>query len=340
MITVRNGAAPRRARLAALGHHVPERVVTNADLERQVDTTDEWIVSRTGIRERRYAAADEASSDLAFVAGQDILARAGVDAADLDLVIVPTATPDHLFPSTAALVTHRLGAVNAAAYDLMAGCTGFLYGLAQGCAMVESGLARNALVVGAETLTRIMDHTDRATCVLFGDAAAGALLVGADADGCTGFLGFELGTDGGGGSLLVLPAGGSRMPPGQVLDDPRDAYLRMNGREVFKFASRVMEESVLRLLERLEMGVDEIDLLVAHQANQRIIEHALRRLDIPQERVFNNLERYGNTSSASIPLALCEARDLGRLRPGDMVLMVGFGAGLSWGSTVVRYEPT
>ena len=338
MISVRNGKRPR-ARLAAIGAHSPERVVTNDDLARVVDTSDEWIFERTGIRERRFAGPDEASSDLAVIAAERILADAGVPASEIDVLIVPTASPDHLFPATAALVADRIGAESAAAFDILAGCTGFIYGLAQGVALIESGIAGTVLVLGAETLSRLVDQTDRATCILCGDAAAGVLLVGADEDAVTGFLGFELGADGSGGPDLVLPAGGSRMPPLHGPYEPSEACLQMNGREVFRFASRVLVDSSSRLLEALEMSIDEIDLLVPHQANQRIIDHAIVRLGIPEERVFNNLARHGNTSSASIPLALAEARDAGMLSPGDLVLMVGFGAGLTWGSTVARYEP-
>ena len=339
MIGVRNGMR-RRARLAALGAQVPERVVTNEDMARRVDTTDEWIYSRTGIKERRFVAEGEAASDLAVGAARKILDEADLDPMDVDALIVPTASPDHLFPATAALVADRIGARRAAAFDILAGCTGFIYGLAQGVALIESGLARNALVVGAEALTRITDQDDRRTCILFGDAAAGALLTAAEEDEITGFLGFELGADGSGGPDLVVPAGGSRMPTHEGPYPAGDSCIQMNGREVFKFATRVMVDSCRALLEALEMGVDEIDMLIAHQANQRIIDHAIARLGIPREKTFNNLEHYGNTSSASIPLAMLEARDAGLLKPGDMMLLVGFGAGLTWGSTVMRFEPT
>jgi 3-oxoacyl-[acyl-carrier-protein] synthase-3 len=337
VISVRDGGTAR-ARLAALGAYAPERVVTNADLERQVDTSDEWIVSRTGIRERRFAAPDQASSDLAFLAAERILAAAGTPASDLDVVIVPTATPDHLFPATAALLADRLGARNAAAFDLLAACSGFVYGLAQATGLIEAGIARNVLVVGAEVLSRLTDQTDRATCVLFADGAGGALVTAGDPEETTGFLGFELGADGSGGHQLVVPAGGGRLPL-SASPSREDAFLHMKGPEVFRFATRVMVESTERLLGSLEMTIDEIDLVVAHQANSRIIEHAASRLGIPEDKLFNNLDRYGNTSSASIPMALAEARDAGRLRPGDMLLLVAFGGGLTWGSTVVRYEP-
>lgn len=337
MISVRNGR-PVRARLAALGAYVPERVVTNAEMERTVDTTDAWIVSRTGIRERRFAAPDQASSDLGVIAAERALAAAGVPAEAVDMVIVGTASPDHIFPSTAAIVAHRIGARNAAAYDLLAACSGFVYGLAQASALVESGIARTVLVVGAEALSRIVDQADRATCVLFGDGAGAAVVTAAGADEATGFVGFELGADGGGGDHLCVPAGGSRTPVAAAAD-PRDGYIHMNGPEVFRFATRIMVDSTERLLAAAALTIEDIDLVVAHQANSRIIDHAAERLGLSADRMWNNLERCGNTSSASIPLALTEARDAGRLLPGHLLLLVGFGGGLTWASTIVRYEP-
>ena len=337
MIGVRNGTRVR-ARLAAVGAHVPERVVTNAEMAAAVDTSDEWITTRTGIRERRFAGPDEASSDLGVTAAERILEDAGIGADELDMIITPTASPDHLFPSTAAIIGERIGARGAAAFDLSAACTGFIYGLAMATGMVETGLARHVLVVGAETLTRVTDQTDRATCVLFGDGAAGALISAAAEEEATGFLGFELGADGSGGPDLIIPAGGSRIP---ALSGPTraESCINMNGREVFRFATRVMIDSCTRLLEALEMDISEVDLLIPHQANIRIIDYAVDRLGIDPERVVNNVDRYGNTSSASIPLALTEARDNGRLSPGDLVMMVGFGGGLTWGSTMARFEP-
>lgn len=336
MIAVRNGHRAR-ARMVGLGAHVPERIVTNRDIAEHVDTSDEWIVERTGIRERRFVADGEAASDLGVIAARRILDDAGLLAEEVDTLIVPTASPDHIFPSTAALVAERIGAHRAAASDLNAGCTGFVYALAQACALVEAGIGRNALIVGAEALSRLTDHSDRSTCILFGDAAAGAMIVAGEDDSTTGFLGFELGADGAGGPDLIVPAGGSRQPLEEA--EPGDAYIQMNGREVFRFATRVMVESITRLLNALEMGIQEVDVLVAHQANSRIIDNAIGQLGIPAERVINNLDRYGNTSSASIPLVLAEARDAGRLRPGHLMLLTGFGAGLTWGSTLVRYEP-
>jgi 3-oxoacyl-[acyl-carrier-protein] synthase III len=336
VLVVRNGSRPpRRARLVALGSHLPERVLTNADLERIVDTNDEWIVSRTGIRERRVSADGEAASDLAAHAARQILPRGGLAPEDLDVLMVLTATADYLFPSTSSAVCGMIGATNAASFDLMAGCTGFVYGLQQACALVESGQARSVLVVGAEVLTKFTDYTDRSTCILFGDGAGGALVVAGDDETTTGFLGFDLGTEPKGSEMLRIPGGGGRMPR----PAPGHQFIEMNGREVFRFATRAMVDSTTRLLAALEMDVEEIDLVVAHQANLRIIEHAAKRLGVPEERLYNNVDRFGNTSSASIPIALAEAREVGRLHAGDLLLLVGFGAGLTWGSTVVRYEP-
>lgn len=337
MIGVRNGT-PRRARLVSVGAYVPEQVVTNADIERNVDTSDEWIFARTGIRERRFAAADESASDMAEAATAAIMEGTGVPASALDAVIVPTTTPDHFFPSTAALLAERIGARGAMAYDLSAACSGFVYGLTQAAALIESGLAGHVLVVGSDALTKLVDHSDRGTCILFGDAAGGALLSAGDEAETGGFLGFELGADGSGGPDLIVPAGGSRLRI-DAETTVAERSIQMNGREVFRFATRVMVESPMRLLERLELSIDEIDLLIAHQANSRIIDHAVKRLGIPAHKVFNNLERYGNTSAASIPLAMAEARDQGLMRPGHLVLLVGFGGGLTWGSVLVHYEP-
>ena len=337
MIAVTN-SHKQRARMIAIGSYVPEGRLTNADLEKMVDTTDEWIVSRTGIHERRIAEPGESTADLATRAAEDILATAGVRADDIDVLMVPTATPEYLFPSTAAVVQDRIGATNAASFDLLAACSGFIYGLAQAYALVESGLAKNVLVIGAETLSRINDYTDRSTCILFGDGAAGALIQASDDESSTGFLGFDLGTDGSGGKDLLLPVGGSRNPANMPFER-QDAFLKMNGREVYKFATRVIADSTTRLLEALELSVAEIDLFVPHQANTRIIDHAVERLGIDPAKVVVNLDRFGNTSSASVPMAMTEARDQGRLKPGDLLLLIAFGGGLTWGSTVVRYEP-
>ena len=314
--------------ITGLGCKVPDRVVTNDELAKRVDTSDEWIVERTGIRERRMAAPEEALSDVALPAARDALAQAGLEGKDVDLLIVATVTPDMAFPSTAAILADRLGAVDAAAYDLSAGCTGFMYALAQAYGMLAAGLAKRALVVGGDLLSRILDWDDRSTVVLFGDGAGAVVL---EVVPESGFLGFELGADGAGGSNLWLPGSGSRL-----FEDP-DRYVKMNGREVFKFATRILVQSAEDLLEKCQVSIDDVDLYIPHQANVRIIDHATRKLGVPSERVVINVDRYGNTSSGSIPLAMADAAADGRLRPGRLVLMTGMGAGLTWGSALIRW---
>jgi 3-oxoacyl-[acyl-carrier-protein] synthase-3 len=314
--------------ITGLGAYAPERVITNDELAGMVDTSDEWIVERTGIRERRVAADSEALSDISLPAAHQALEQAGSDGTDIDLLIVATVTPDMMFPSTSALLADRLGAVDAAAYDLSAGCTGFMYALAQAYGMVAAGLSRRALVVGGDLLSRILDWTDRSTVVLFGDGAGAVVLEASDEPG---FLGFELGADGAGGEHLWLPGSGSRR-----FETP-DRLVRMNGREVFKFATRVLVQSGSAVLEQCGSSVDEVDVYVPHQANVRIIDHATKKLGIPSERVVINVDRYGNTSSGSIPLALAEAQEDGRLRRGSLLLMTGMGAGLTWGSALMRW---
>jgi 3-oxoacyl-[acyl-carrier-protein] synthase III len=318
----------RRISITGLGTHVPERVYTNADLEEFVDTTDEWIVERTGIRERRFAEKDEALTDIAAPAARAALAEAGADPASIDLIIVATVTPDMMFPTSSALLADQLGMPDAAAYDLLAGCTGFMYGIAQAYAMLSSGLARRALVVGGDVLSKILDWEDRSTLVLFGDGAGAVVM---EPVGAGGFLGFELGADGGGGENLWLPGSGSRH-----FDDP-DSFVKMNGREVFKFATRVMVSSAEKILDECGLDVGEVDVYVPHQANKRIIDHAARKLGIPEEKTVVNVDRYGNTSSGSIPLALADAKADGRLRGGELVLMTGMGAGLTWGSALIEW---
>lgn len=335
-------AGPRtraRARLTGVGSYAPERVMTNAELEQLVDTSDEWIVSRTGIHERHIAAPDEATSDLATKAVRRLLDATRTDPQSIDLLIVATTTPDHLFPPTAPLVATALGMTGLAAYDTNAVCSGFIYGLTQATGMIESGAARKVVVVGAETLSRIVDWNDRATCVLFADGAGAVLVEADDGEPGTGILGFELGSDGTGRDDLHVRAGGSRMPSTSEGVTNADLFIHMNGREVFRFATRILVESANRLLQASGLTVGDVDLLVAHQANERILDHASDKLGIARERVVMNLDRYGNTSSASIPLALDEARETGMLKEGALVLMVGFGAGLTWGSVLVRWEP-
>jgi len=316
--------------ITGLGCSVPERVVTNAELARLVDTSDEWIMTRTGIKERRLAEPGTlAMSDLAFPAAERALAQAGADPRSIDVLIVATVTPDMAFPSTAALLADRLGMPDAAAYDLSAGCTGFMYAIAQAYGMVAAGLSEKALVVGGDVLSSILDWDDRSTLVLFGDGAGAVLLERVNAGG---FLGFELGADGGGGSSLWLPGSGSRR-----FDDDGAKFVKMNGREVFKFATRVMVTSAEAILEECGKTIDDIDVYVPHQANVRIIDHAVRKLGVAEEKVVINVDRYGNTSSGSIPLALADAADDGRLKPGKLVLMTGMGAGLTWGSALMEW---
>jgi 3-oxoacyl-[acyl-carrier-protein] synthase III len=322
----------RKVGITGVGAYVPDKVLTNDDLSRMVETSDEWITERTGIRERRIAAAEQAASDLALPAGRQALAHAGVDAAGVELVIVATATPDMFFPSTASLVADALGAHEAAAYDLSAGCTGFMYGLAQAYGTVAGGLADRALVIGSETLSKIVNWQDRTTCVLFGDGAGAVLLEPVDEGG---FIGFELGSDGSMGARLTVPAGGSRVPASAQTIEQEQHFIRMDGPEVYRFATRVLVSSAEDLLRECNLGVADIDLYIPHQANKRIIDHAARNLGIPNEKIFVNLDRYGNTSSASIPLCLAEAREAGRLEPGTRVLMTGMGAGLTWGSAYI-----
>jgi 3-oxoacyl-[acyl-carrier-protein] synthase-3 len=344
MLRALDPARPRRARLAAVGAHLPQRVVTNHELAVLSNTTDEWIVSRSGIRERRMAAREEAASDLAARAAERVLARAGVAASDVDVLIVPTATPDHLMPSTACLVADLIGATRAASYDLGAACSGFVYGLVQATALVEAGVAERVLVVAGEVFTRFTDFTDRSNSFLWGDAGAGALVVAAGPDEASGVLGFELGADGAGANLITIPAGGSRWPllpaeNGRPIGQAGSTFIHMEGREVFRFAVRTVVESVTRVLAACGLEASDLGLVALHQANLRIIEVAAERLGIPRERLLDDIAVHGNTAAASIPLSLATAEAAGRLLPGELLLLCGFGAGLAWGTVVLPYEP-
>lgn len=321
--------------ILGIGYAVPERVLTNFDLEKMVETSDEWITTRTGIKERRIAAAEEATSDWAVKAGEKALADAGVSPEDIDLVIVATATPDYTIPATANIVQHRLGIPDAGAYDLAAGCSGFVYALDQAWHAVRSGGYKNALVIGADLLSRIVNWEDRSTCVLFGDGA-GAVVVGETEPGF-GVLATYLGSDGSGAESLYVPSGGSRRPATAEALSAGEQYLHMTGNEVFKFAVRVMEDATREVLRRAELTPDDIDLFIPHQANVRIIDAAAKRLGVSEERIVINVERYGNTSAASIPIALGEAVEAGRIRPGDRIVCVGFGAGLTWGAAALTW---
>jgi 3-oxoacyl-[acyl-carrier-protein] synthase-3 len=328
------GTANGAISITGVGAYAPDRVVTNDDLSELMETSDEWIVERTGIRERRVAADDQALSDLGLPAARQALEHAGVPASDVDLVIVATVTPDMAFPSAGAIIADELGATDAAAYDLSAGCTGFMYAVAQAYGMMAGGLAHRALVVGGDVLSRILDWSDRRTAVLFGDGA-GAVVLDRVSDG--GFLGFELGADGSGGPQLYLPAGGSRAPATAETVADKKHFVQMNGREVFKFATRVLVSSAEKVLAECGKTVDDVDVYVPHQANVRIIDHAAEKLGIPREKTVVNVDRYGNTSSGSIPLALADAEAEGRLRDGALVLMTGMGAGLTWGSGLIEW---
>ncbi|MFD0867555.1 3-oxoacyl-ACP synthase III [Chlamydia abortus] len=315
------------------GKYVPERVLTNQDLEKMVDTNDEWISTRTGIKERRLASEHEASSDLAFQAAQVALEQAGITAEQLDLILVASITPDMAFPSTACILQDRLGAKKAAAFDLSAACSGFIYGLANASNFIAMGTYKYALVVGAECLSKITDYTDRNTCILFGDGA-GAAVLGPVAEG-RGFRSFELGADGSGGELLKIAGGGSRCPASPASLEQKQHYIYMAGKEVFKFAVKIMGSAAEEALNKAGISKSEIDLLVPHQANIRIIQAALNRLELPEDKCMINLQKYGNVSAASIPIALAEAVEEGRVKEGDCIVLVGFGGGLTWGASVL-----
>lgn len=323
------------AGIAGIGSYVPEKVLTNAELEKMVDTTDEWIFTRSGIRERRIASPDQATSDLAVIAAKRAIADAGMTAQDLDLVIVATNTSDMLFPATACLVQDRIGAKNAGAFDLAAGCTGFVYGMAVGSQFIATGANKAVLVVGAETLSRITNWEERKTCILFGDGA-GAAVLRPVTDG-SGILSSKLWSDGSCGPLLMLPAGGSRRPATHETVDQKLHYIHMRGRDVFKFAVKVIEGAAVKALDAAGLTKTDIDFFILHQANVRIINAAAKRLGLPVDKAQVNVDRYGNTSTASIPLALGEAVRGGKIKKGDHVLIVGFGAGMTWGSMVVKW---
>ncbi len=325
-----------RARILGIGAYSPEKVLTNHDLEKMVDTSDEWIVERTGISERHIAADDEASSDLATQAGRRAIADAGLTADDIDLLICASVTGDMPFPATACFVQANLGLKNAAAFDIAAGCTGFLYGLNLAQGLIRSGAYKRILLIGGEVLSRTLDWTDRATCVLLGDSA-GAVVLGPAAEDEGGILATRIASDGTKAELLYIPGGGSRNPASHQTVDDRLHYFKMNGRETFKHATRNMAAIAKQVLEDSGLGLDDVNLLVPHQANLRIITYIAEQLGVPMEKVYTNVQRYGNTSSASIPLALTEARERGKLKKGDVVLMVAFGTGLTWGATLLRW---
>lgn len=325
------------ARIIGWGKALPQRVLTNRDLEAIVDTTDEWIVARTGIRERRVAGPDESTYTLAARAAREALIVADIPPTRLDLIIVCTFSPEFGgMPSTASLVQDAIGAGRAGAFDLNAACSGFVYGLAVAQAMIAGGLHETVMVVGAETMSRLLDWKDRSTCVLFGDGAGAIILQATEAP--TGIQSCVLGSDGSGGSLLCIPGGGSRLPASADSVSTAQHFIRMNGKEVYKFAVNTLPRSVRDAVGRAGLTLAEIDLFVPHQANIRIIQSAAEALGVPIEKVFTNVDRYGNTSAASIPIALCEAVEQGRLSEGKKVVVAGFGGGLSWGASVIEWS--
>jgi 3-oxoacyl-[acyl-carrier-protein] synthase-3 len=332
------GYTRRYAHIVGWGYEVPSKVITNHDLEQIVETSDEWIRSRTGIEERHVAAdPKETTSSLAVAAARRALAVADVPPSKLDLIICSTTTPEYSFPATACLVQNALGATNAGAFDLSAACSGFVYALGMARGQIIAGDAEYVLVIGAETLSRIVDWTDRETCVLFGDGAGAVLVAASEVPG--GILATELGSDGSGGDALILPGGGSALPTSLETVSSGQHYIKMDGKAVFRFATRVMANATRRVLERAGYTAAEVDLVVPHQANLRIIQNSvLNQLKIPEEKVFVNLQRYGNTSTASIPIALCEAIEAGRLKPGYKVVFVGFGAGLTWAACAIDWR--
>jgi 3-oxoacyl-[acyl-carrier-protein] synthase-3 len=328
--------ASRFARISGWGSYAPSAVLTNADLERIVDTNDEWIVTRTGIRERRVAAAHETTASMAAVAGARAIAVAGLDPDEIDLILVATLTPDYWMPSTAALVKEAIGNRRAAAMDVAAACSGFVYAYATAHAYVTSGMARHVLVVGAELLTRFLDYTDRSTCILFGDGA-GAVVVSASSEP-TGPHGIELTTEPQGAYMIWLPAGGSKSPSSAETVARGEHFIRMEGKETYRFATKTLASSALAAIERAGLHPDEVDLVIPHQANVRIIEAVAKGLGFPMDRIFVNVDRFGNTSAASVPLALAEAVDTGRVKVGDRIVFVAFGAGFTSGAVAMEWS--
>ena len=322
----------KSAKISGIGYFVPKKVLSNHDLEKMVNTSDEWITTRTGIKERRMADKDESTADLAVKAAKSALKSAGVDADDVELIIVATVTPDHLMPSTATIVQKKIKAKNAVAFDLNAACSGFVYAMTTAHQYIATGFYKNALIIGADTMTKFIDFTDRNTCVLFGDGA-GAVYLEACKSG-QGILGSCIKSNG--VNFISIPAGGSRMPPSAETVSDRQHFIDMEGIEVYKFAIKVVPEAVAEILEKCSLTVDDIDMLIFHQANVRIVDTVCSKLNISSEKSFVNLQKYGNTSAASIPIALCEALDEGAVKKGDTVILVGFGAGMTWGATALK----
>jgi 3-oxoacyl-[acyl-carrier-protein] synthase-3 len=320
------------------GSYAPTNIVTNDDMAKFVDTSDEWIRSRSGIGARHFAATDETTSDMACIAGKRAIEAAGIDRSEIDLIIVATMTPDMPFPSTACLVQSKLGLPNVTTFDMQAACSGFVYGLSVANSMLLSGNFKNALVIGAEKMSGILDFEDRTTCVLFGDGAGAAVISATPTADKVGILGVLGGADGSDPSLLQQPGGGSAMPATNESIAGRQHFLKMNGKEIFKSAVRVMGQASTDIIEQMGYSPEDLNLVIPHQANMRIIESLAKRLAIPMEKFHNNLDRYGNTSAASVPIALDEAYRAGRIQSGDLVLLVAFGAGLTWASTLIRWQ--
>jgi len=327
----------RNVKISAYGCYVPPKVLTNQDFEKMVDTTDEWILERTGIRERHIAAPDVATSDMAVEAAKAALKQRGMEASELDVIIVCTVTPDHLFPSTACLVQHQIGATNVWGFDLIAACCSFLYGLTTGASLVASGLHKRVMVIGADTMSRITDYTDRSTCILFGDAAGAFILEPAE-EGERGFVGHKHLIDGSGASVLSMPAGGSRLPPSHETVEKRLHFIKQQGQAVFKFAVKKMGDVSAALIAEHGLKTEDIAVMIPHQANKRIITACADRIKMPHERVLVNIDRYGNTTSATLPLATRDAVDQGLLKKGDYVLFAAVGAGFTVGASLWRWE--
>jgi 3-oxoacyl-[acyl-carrier-protein] synthase III len=335
-MTRAGGQRPRSVRVTGWGMYAPERRLTNADLERVVDTNDEWIVQRTGIRERRVAAANETTATLSAIAGKRAIAVAGLEPDDIDVILVATLTPDYWMPSTGALVKEAIGNTTAAAMDVMAACSGFVYAYSSADAYLRAGTFRHALVIGAETLSRFLDFSDRSTCILFGDGAGAVVLSASDEEG-GGLQGLELTTDPDGAYMIWLPSGGARSPAsGQTLARG-EHFVRMEGRETYRYATKTLASSALTAISRAGWDPSEIDLFIPHQANVRIIESVAKGLNLPMDKMFVNVDRYGNTSAASVPIALAEAVDMGRIKVGDKVVLVAFGAGLTSGAIALEW---
>lgn len=329
------GPPARYAHLTGWGRYVPAQVLTNADLEKMVETNDEWIVTRTGIRERRVAAANETTASMAAVASMRAIRTAGIDPREIDIILLATLTPDYWMPSTAALVKEAIGNEKAAAMDVAAACSGFVYAYATAHAYITSGLAKHVLVIGAELLTRFLDYTDRGTCILFGDGAGAVVLSASDEPG--GGLGIEMTTEPQGAYMIWLPAGGAKSPPSAETVARGEHYIRMEGRETYRFATRTLASTALESVRRSGLTADDISLFIPHQANIRIIEAVAKGLDLPMDRMFVNLDRYGNTSAASVPIALAEAANSGRIAVGDNICIVAFGAGFTSGAVTIRW---